>query len=179
MNSKIILAVMAVFLVFTACQKQENEMAKKEQTKTGESLKSGNSGKNYTAHLSGDEEVPTAVETNATGQAIFKLRNNGAELHYKLIVANIEDVFMSHIHLAPAGANGPVVVWLYPFAPPPQLIPGSSNGVIAEGVITSDDLVGPLANMELSDLIDYFNSGGCYVNVHTLAFPSGEIRGQI
>ena len=170
---------MAIFLVFTACQKQENEMAKKEQTKTGESLKSGKSGKNYTAHLSGDEEVPTPAETNATGQAIFNLRNNGTELHYKLIVANIEDVFMSHIHLAPAGANGPVVVWLYPSAPPPQLIPGPSNGVIAEGIITSDDLVGPLTDMELSDLIDYFNSGGCYVNVHTSAFPAGEIRGQI
>ena len=36
------------------------------------------------------------------GQAIFKLRADGAELHYKLIVANIEDVFMAHIHLGAA-----------------------------------------------------------------------------
>ncbi len=179
MYRKIIFAVTATFLVFTACQKQESEPSKQGQATTEETMKSGNSGKNFTAHLSGDEQVPTPVETNATGQAIFNLRNNGTELHYKLIVANIEDVFMSHIHLAPAGSNGPVVVWLYPSLPPPQLIPGPYNGVLAEGVITKANLVGPLAGMELSDLIEYFKSGGCYVNVHTLAFPGGEIRGQI
>ena len=178
MYNKFLLAITAFFLIATSCQKQENEFVKQDQTQQEEFQKSGKSGKNFTAHLSGDEEVPS-VNTNATGQAIFNLRNDGAELHYKLIVANIEDVFMSHIHLAPAGSNGPVVVWLYPSTPPPLLIPGPINGVLAEGVITKDDLVGPLAGMELSDLIDYFKNGGCYVNVHTLAFPSGEIRGQI
>ncbi|MEJ2596263.1 MAG: CHRD domain-containing protein [bacterium] len=178
MQNKLILALAAFVLVFTSCEKQENEIIKQEQQQLTSEMKSGNSGKNFTAHLSGDEEVPP-VETNATGQAIFKLRSNGTELHYKLIVANIEDVFMSHIHLAPSGANGPVVAWLYPSAPPPVLIPGPYNGVLAEGVITSEDLVGPLAGMELSELLAKFNNGECYVNVHTLDFPSGEIRGQI
>ena len=178
MNYKIILALTTLFLVFTACQKQEKELVNQDQSQTVDDMKSGNSGKNYTAHLSGDEEVPP-VETNATGQAIFKLRNNGTELHYKLIVANIDNVFMSHIHMAPAGSNGPVVVWLYPSAPPPIPIPGPYNGVLAEGVITAENLTGPLAGMELSALIEYFNSGECYVNVHTTDVPSGEIRGQI
>jgi hypothetical protein len=76
--------------------------------------------KNFRAHLSGDEEVP-AVDTRAQGQAIFQLSRDGMTLHYKLIVANIEDVLMAHIHLAPAGENGPIVVWLYPSAPPPRM----------------------------------------------------------
>ena len=42
---------------------------------------------NSRTHLSGDEEVPVRV-TNAQGQAIFKLNDDGTELHYKLIVAN-------------------------------------------------------------------------------------------
>lgn len=29
---------------------------------------------------------------------------------YRLIIANIENAFMAHIHRAPAGANGGVVV---------------------------------------------------------------------
>lgn len=139
---------------------------------------SANSAKNFRTHLTGAEEVP-AVDTRAQGQAIFKLSPDGTELHYKLIVANIENVLMAHIHLAPAGANGPVVVWLYPDGPPPQLIPGRSQGVLAEGVITAGDLVGLLAGGNMADLIAEIEAGNAYVNVHTEQFPGGEVRGQI
>jgi hypothetical protein len=137
-----------------------------------------NGNRNYTASLKGENEVP-AVETNAQGQAIFQLSKDGAELSYKLIVANIYDVHMAHIHLAPAGQNGGVVVWLYPDGPPPQLIPGRFSGILAEGTITADDLVGALAGQTLEDLINEMDAGGAYVNVHTSANPGGEIRGQI
>ncbi|MFO7663396.1 MAG: CHRD domain-containing protein [Chloroflexota bacterium] len=131
---------------------------------------------NFRAHLSGGEEVPPN-DSKATGQAIFRLRDDG--LHYKLIVANIQNVTMAHIHLAPAGENGGVVAWLYPSGPPPQLIPGRSSGVLAEGVITADDLVGSLAGATLDDLMDEIRAGNTYVNVHTSQFPGGEVRGQI
>ncbi len=134
--------------------------------------------KNFRAHLSGDEEVP-AVDTRAQGQAIFQLSRDGITLHYKLIVANIEDVLMAHIHLAPAGENGPIVVWLYPSAPPPQLIEGRFNGVLAAGAITAANLVGSLAGQTLEDLLAAIEAGETYVNVHTEAHPGGEIRGQI
>lgn len=133
---------------------------------------------NFRAHAQGSSEVP-AVETTAQGQAIFALAADGESIVYQLNVANIDDVLMSHIHLAPAGENGPIVVWLYPSAPPPQLIPGRTDGVLAEGVFTADDLVGPLAGMELEDLLDAIRDGGAYVNVHTSANPPGEVRGQI
>ena len=136
------------------------------------------SDRTFVTHLSGDQEVG-GVDTQAQGEAIFHLSKDGTELRYKLIVANIDDVLMSHIHMAPAGTNGPVVVWLYPSSPPAQLIPGRSQGVLAEGVITSADLVGPLAGMDLSDLLDAIRSGDAYVNVHTTAHPGGEIRGQL
>jgi hypothetical protein len=134
--------------------------------------------RNFRAHLTGAEEVPPA-ETQAQGQAIFQLSKDGSELHYKLIVANIENVKMAHIHLAPAGVNGPVVAWLYPGGPPPQLIPDRFNGVLAEGTITAANLVGPLAGQTLDDLVDAIVAGNTYVNVHTSQYPGGEIRGQI
>jgi hypothetical protein len=134
--------------------------------------------RNFVAPLSGAEEVPP-VDTRARGLAKFQLSKDGSEIHYKLIVANIENVTQAHIHLAPAGVNGPVVVWLYPVAPPAQLIPGRFNGVLAEGTITEANLVGLLADKTLSDLVDEMRAGNTYVNVHTSQFPPGEVRGQI
>lgn len=133
---------------------------------------------NFRAHLSGAEEVP-AVSTVAQGQATFQLGANGTSLRYRLNVANIENVLMAHIHVAPRNENGPIVVWLYPSAPPPQLIEGRFQGVLAAGVIRDSDLVGRLDGQTLADLIDEINAGNAYVNVHTTQFPSGEVRGQI
>jgi len=134
--------------------------------------------RNFRAHLDGDSEVHEVV-TRARGQAQFQLSNDGSSISYKLIVANIENVTMAHIHLAPADVNGPVVVWLYPSGPPAQLIPGRSNGVLAEGVITDDSLTGPLADATIDDLLEEIRSGNAYVNVHTSQYGAGEIRGQI
>jgi outer membrane receptor for monomeric catechols len=59
------------------------------------------------------------------------------------------------------------------------LIPGRFNGVLAEGTITADNLVGTLAGQSLGVLIEMIKAGNAYVNVHTSQFPPGEIRGQI
>lgn len=133
---------------------------------------------NFRAHAHGGEEVPP-VDTRAQGQATFRLSREGDELSYRLVVANIVDVTMAHIHLAPRGENGPVVVWLYPEGPPPELIPGRTQGVLVDGVITDADLAGPLLDGSLGDLLAELRAGNAYVNVHTSAHPSGEIRGQI
>jgi hypothetical protein len=132
----------------------------------------------FVAPMSGAQEVH-AVDTLARGQAVFRLSADGRSIDYRLIVANIQNVTMAHIHLAPAGVNGPVVAWLYPAGPPPQLIPGRSSGILATGTITEDDLVGPLAGAGLEELLEQMRAGGTYVNVHTEQYPPGEIRGQI
>ena len=142
--------------------------------------------RNFVAHLSGDEEVPS-VATLAQGQAIFHLSKDGNELEYRLIVANIENVVASHIHVEATGVNGPVVAFL---AGPFPAAGGRTDGVLAEGTITAANLVGPLAGHPLSDLIAAMRAGNTYVNVHTNDgvaptntgpgdFPGGEVRGQI
>jgi hypothetical protein len=139
---------------------------------------SADSKRTFVAPLSGAEEVPP-VDTNARGLAQFHLSKDGTELSYRLIVANIEDVTQAHIHLAPAGQNGGVVAWLYPDGPPAQPIPGRTDGILATGVITGNDLVGAFVDEPLDTLIDAFVAGNTYVNVHTENYPPGEIRGQI
>ncbi|MGW8180993.1 MAG: CHRD domain-containing protein [bacterium] len=133
---------------------------------------------NFRAHLSGDNEV-VPVNTRAQGEAIFQLSEDLTMLHYKLNVANIENVLMAHIHLAPEGQNGGVVAWLYPAGPPPALIVGRTQGVLAAGVIRASDLVGDLAGQTIQDLAEEIMNGNTYVNVHTTQNPGGEIRGQI
>jgi hypothetical protein len=132
----------------------------------------------HNTHMTGAEEVP-ANDSRAQGQATFRLSSDGTELSYKLIVANIHNLTQAHIHLAPAGTNGPVVLWLYPSGPPAQPIPGRTQGVLAERTVTAANLVGPLAGASMQDLVDAIRAGNTYVNVHTQQYPPGEIRGQI
>jgi hypothetical protein len=133
----------------------------------------------WVAFLSNAEEVPRNNST-ATGMASFQLAPGGAGLLFWLSVDNLNNVQMAHIHIAPAGQNGPVAVWLYPAAPPPRLIQGVSNAMIGSGTITPANFAGgPLAGQQLTALINAINAGNAYVNVHTQAFPGGEIRGQI
>jgi len=129
-------------------------------------------GFNFTAHLSGDNEVP-ARDTDAAGQAIFNLSKDGTVLHYKLIVSNIKNVLASHIHTAPAGVNGGVVAFLFPGPPV-----ADQDGILAEGDITEENVIGAFAG-DFDALIDAMRNGNTYVNVHTTQYPGGEVRGQI
>jgi hypothetical protein len=132
----------------------------------------------FGTHMNGGQETP-ARATRATGQLVLRPTQDGSGLHFKLIAANIVDVLQSHIHLAPPGVAGPVVVWLYPAAPPAVLIPGRFNGVLAEGLITDAQVVGPLAGQGVAGLIAAIRAGNAYANVHTVLYPPGEIRGQL
>lgn len=136
---------------------------------------------NFVAPLSGDQEVP-AVETRATGVARFKLSKDGESLDYKLNVANIDGITQAHIHCGPAGVNGSVVAFLFGL----EAAGVTVNGTLAEGTITASDVI-PLSDSpacpggiaDFEELLDKMMAGGTYANVHTLAHPPGEIRGQI
>jgi hypothetical protein len=146
---------------------------------------------NLGTHLDGaDENPPNASQ--GQGQAIFRVSDDGTSVDYTLIASNIDNAFMAHIHIAPAGVNGPIVEWLFPStAPVPgPLGSGRHDGVLAEGHFTAADLVGPLKGHPLAELIAAMRSGGAYVNVHTNDgvapvtntpgdLPGGEIRGQL
>jgi hypothetical protein len=147
----------------------------------------------FNSPMEGAQEAPVPRDTQARGNAVYQLSEDGTRIEYKLIVANIENVFMAHIHMGPRGVSGPIVVWLYPSTAPGVTAPlggGRIDGVIAEGSFGAGDLVGPLAGHPLSDLVALLRDGGVYTNVHTNDgdlvmnegpgdFPAGEIRGQI
>lgn len=127
----------------------------------------------YRTVLTGAQEVP-AVETMASGSASFHMSSDGTALIYSITVGSIRDVTDAHIHLGGAGVVGPPIVDLFD-----GVRSGAYNGLLVQGRITADDLVGPLAGMTMADLHQSMSSGQTYVNVHTLLHPSGEIRGQV
>jgi hypothetical protein len=139
---------------------------------------SGESDHFVAAPMNGDNERPNPVDTKARGNAVLWLSEDGTTLHYKLIVANIENVTQSHIHIADSEHAGPVVVFLFGF------VAGgvTENGVLAEGDITQANLIARPAigfGATMQELVAALRSGNAYVNVHTVAWPGGEIRGQV
>lgn len=128
--------------------------------------------KNFTAHLSGGEEVPP-VATSAQGQAAFMFNADLSAMAFKLVAANIENVVAAHIHCAPAGVSGPVGVTLFSGGPV------SPNGSLADGSAAAPDAGNSCSWAGLQDVLTAIETGNAYVNVHTQANPRGEIRGQI
>lgn len=128
----------------------------------------------FAAQLVGREEVPE-VNTQTTGSAEFELNGAGNGIDYTVEVLGGVGITAAHIHMGARGVNGDVVAFLVPMG----TNPGDVEGTLAEGTITAADLVGPLAGMSLDDLLSAMRSGNAYVNVHSMANPMGEIRGQI
>ncbi len=140
----------------------------------------------FNAHLKGATEVPVR-STHATGNAVFKLSEDGTELSYRLIVANIDNVVQAHIHIGPPGVEWAVVAFLYG---PAAAAGGRESGVLSTGTITAANLVGPLLGIHSRSSSTQIEAGNAYVNVHTNDgndtpttgpgdFPGGEIRGPM
>ncbi|MBI4334538.1 MAG: CHRD domain-containing protein [Chloroflexi bacterium] len=132
----------------------------------------------FRADLKGADEVPP-VDSNATGRVQLKVAGDESMITFEMEVSGITDMTQSHIHLAPAGVNGPIVAWLVPAKPPLTLVRGELDLKLANGTIAAADLVGPMAGKTVGDLVAEMRAGNTYANVHTVAHPPGEIRGQI
>ncbi len=140
----------------------------------------------FVAKLSGANEVP-ARDTPARGRAVIRLNEDGTELHFKIRVRDISNVFKAHIHCAAAGVNGPIGVTLYGDAPTGM---GPLTGLLVKAMTTGPDKGNDCKWSTLADVIAAMRAGTAYVNVHTNDgmdgpntgpgdFPGGEIRGQI
>lgn len=161
--------------------------------------KGGNADFNLGTHLTGDEEVlatqPHPSVSNAQGQAIFRVNAAGTSVSFRLIAANIENVFMAHIHCGRPGEVGPPSMWLHPVigatGAPASPGGGRFSGVLASGTFSPAGVTCLEANVgQDMPLLDAMRAGLTYVNVHTNDgvaptntgpgdFPGGEIRGQL
>jgi hypothetical protein len=106
--------------------------------------------------LSGGEEVP-AVTTSASGTGTITIKDDKTvtgSVTTKGIVGTA-----AHIHLAPAGKNGPPVITLTKKS--------DSEWTVPEGSKLTDEQYAA------------HKAGSLYVNVHSAANKGGEIRAQL
>jgi CHRD domain/PEP-CTERM motif len=117
---------------------------------------------NYTVHLDGAQ---AGVATPATGIAFLTLDDVADTLFVSLVYSGLTSpTTNAHIHCcAPPGSNAGVVI---PFIPAGFITGATSGSFTATFSLTPA-------------LVDDILSGLSYINIHTAAFPAGEIRGQI
>lgn len=112
--------------------------------------------KSVTTELTGAKEVPP-VSTKASGRSTITVANDRS-VSGSVIVDDMTPT-AAHIHQGAAGANGPVAIPL---------------------VKTSDKTFSVPANTKLTDAqYAAYKDGNLYINVHSAAYPNGEIRVQM
>lgn len=109
----------------------------------------------FDAQLSGEAEAPP-VPTDAFGACVGVLSDFPDDPSFAIgCEHNVDDAIMAHIHVGPIGVSGPIV---FPFVDPLD--------IHATWDLSVEEAIQLLA-------------GQYYVNVHSPAFPAGEIRGQL
>ena len=135
------------------------------------------------ARLTGFQEVPV-ISTDAGGT--FRAAFDGTSLVYELSYSDLQGaVTQAHIHLGQRSVNGGIAAWLCgnTDTTPAGVQACPAAPATISGIIAADDVVGPagqgIAATEFEELVRAIRRGVAYVNVHTTAFPGGEIRAQL
>jgi CHRD domain len=103
-----------------------------------------------------------ADKVTGGGNGFFSYTIAGNQFCYTLSVHDMTGTpIAAHVHLAPRGIAGQVVI--------PLVAPAAPTGSVSE-CTNADAAV--LAAIQA-------DPGAYYVNVHTLAYPAGEIRAQL
>ncbi|HEY1102153.1 MAG TPA: CHRD domain-containing protein [Burkholderiaceae bacterium] len=100
------------------------------------------------------------VHSLATGIGVLTLNTDRGDLSGLVTVSGMTPT-MAHIHSGVAGTNGAVLIDLVQ-------VSGQAN----QYRVPDNTVLNPAQ-------IAAFKSGGLYLNVHSAAFPNGEVRGQI
>lgn len=133
---------------------------------------------NADAQLSGYKEV-AAIST--TGGGRFSAEIGSGTIDYTLRYGDLEggDVLFAHIHLGRPATNGGVIAFLCGGGDKPAC---PASGTV-HGTIDAADVIGPaeqgIEPGEFRELVGAIRRNSAYVNVHTEAFPTGEVRGNI
>lgn len=109
--------------------------------------------------LSGGQQVP-AVSTNGAGFAYLEVNTSTGAISGIITVRNLENVTAAHIHSGAADETGPIVTTF------------THNETTGQFSLPADSR---LSSADLTAL----QEGKLYINVHTSAHPSGELRGQL
>lgn len=137
----------------------------------------------YSANFSGFQEAPSAILSG--GEGTLTLDVGADSIAYELTYSGLTSVTQSHIHFGRNHVAGGVMAYLCTnVGGGPAGTPAcpSSSGTVS-GTLTAASIVGPTAQGvtvgDFTALLDALEHIAAYGNIHTSAFSSGEIRGQL
>lgn len=136
--------------------------------------------------LSGYSEVPNALSTEANGRFKGRIDERSGTITYELSYTGLGEVRQAHIHFGRRALNGGIMVWLCQTATnvdPTGLSPFCPPSGTVSGVIQAANVIGPggqgVMPGAFEALVDAIRADAAYVNVHSAAYPGGELRGQL
>jgi len=113
------------------------------------------------AKLKGKEEVPGPGDNDGTGEAQLETKIAKSKLCYLVEFEDIGTATAAHVHKAPKGEDGKIVIPLFE----------------EQTESPAEDCIKVEKDRTLKKLVK--DPSGFYVNVHTEEFPDGAIRGQL
>ncbi|MEL6226286.1 MAG: CHRD domain-containing protein [Pseudomonadota bacterium] len=137
--------------------------------------------------LTAEEEVQDpAVVSDGLSLAFIEINARFKKARVRVTFSNLEgEVTRLHLHCAPAGSNGPIAIGLIDL-----VAIGQDNSETVK--LDANTIRGTLRNNQfpkgganacgiynLRDLAHAIDAGQIYWNLHTTAFPAGELRGQV
>ena len=128
------------------------------------------------ATLTGGEETPNQVLSGAVATVEIAVDPTNEEIAVRMRGFNLPNgSTASHIHVGPKGVSGPVVID-FPIG----------TGRTGDFTLNFRIHDGPAFHARpdigintFGDALQAIAGGNAYVNIHTSAFPGGEIRGQL
>ena len=142
-------------------------------------------GKSIRETLTGYQEDPLVLSTSGSGEFQADVHAKRGEISYRLSYAGLEGVTQAHIHLGGRAQSGGIIVFLCTnLGKGPtgtQACPAAPATI--SGTLRPADVIGPtgqgITAGEFDELLAAIRAGGTYANVHTTAYPGGEIRAQL
>lgn len=113
-----------------------------------------------------------ATNSNGSGSVTLDFNPMTDVFNYTLSWANLTGpATMAHIHYGPPGVAGPIIV---PFFM--STMPGTDT---ITGTLTQADVTPAAGISTIAQVEQAIVAGNAYVNIHTAAYPAGELRGQL
>ncbi len=120
--------------------------------------------------LTGEAERPSPVTTRAQGEATFMVYPDS--IAYIVNALDLTGATTVHIHRGGPEEAGPAIVTIFANEAGTDF----PSGTVTSGTITRETALNE--GVSFDELRDLVRNGAAYVNIHTKAYPNGELRGQ-
>ncbi len=157
----------------------------------GAGVAQAGSGLAFRSEASGAQEIqpPGGVVTDTSAEIEVKFAKDLSSVDVELDVFDGRLITQAHLHCAPAGVNGPIVLFLAVIADS-VAGPGGEDvdGELVDDTFTNADLeqadfaANPMCGVPVNNIASLraaMEAGRIYLNVHSEFNPPGEVRGQL